>query len=120
MQDSRLIQNVRLFITHSLTNSNTAVAVPLVALLHHHAKLQKSALRNLYTVLVFTLNILDIYSRDVSAGATGATAVEPKFSDSLTLSQPGGGKFCPPSQRLNLNFPRDYVPVEHNLLPWLR
>jgi hypothetical protein len=48
-----LIQNVRLFITHSSTNSNTAVAIPLVALLHHHAKLQKSALRNLYTVLVF-------------------------------------------------------------------
>ena len=29
--------------------------------------------------------------RDVSAGATGATAVAPKFSDTLTLSQPGGG-----------------------------
>ena len=28
--------------------------------------------------------------RDVSAGATGATAVAPKFSDALTLSQPGG------------------------------
>ena len=28
--------------------------------------------------------------RDVSAGATGATAVAPKFSDTLTLSQPGG------------------------------
>ena len=53
------IQHVRLFITHPLTNS---VAVPLVALLHHHAKLQKSALRNLYTVLVFNLNILHIYS----------------------------------------------------------
>ena len=28
--------------------------------------------------------------RDVSAGATGATTVAPKFSDTLTLSQPGG------------------------------
>ena len=28
--------------------------------------------------------------RDVFAGATGATAVAPKFSDTLTLSQPGG------------------------------
>ena len=28
--------------------------------------------------------------RDVSAGATGATAVAPKFLDTLTLSQPGG------------------------------
>ena len=28
--------------------------------------------------------------RDVSAGVTGATEVAPKFSDTLTLSQPGG------------------------------
>ena len=49
--------------------------------------------------------------RDVSTGATGATEVAPKFSDTLTLSQPGGGRFCPPSQRSNLNFPQDYVPV---------
>ena len=33
--------------------------------------------------------------RDVSAGATGATAVAPKFSDTLTLSQPGGGQILP-------------------------
>ena len=31
-----------------------------------------------------------ILGRDVSAGATGATAVAPKFSDALTLSPPGG------------------------------
>ena len=30
-------------------------------------------------------------SRDVSTGATGATAVAPKFSDTLTLFQPGEG-----------------------------
>ena len=29
--------------------------------------------------------------RDVSTGATGATEVAPKFSDTLTLSPPGGG-----------------------------
>ena len=28
--------------------------------------------------------------RDVSTGATGATAVAPKFLDTLTLSPPGG------------------------------
>ena len=31
-----------------------------------------------------------IQHRDVSTGATGATAVAPKFSDTLTLLQPGG------------------------------
>jgi hypothetical protein len=29
-------------------------------------------------------------ARDVSTGATGATEVAPKFSDTLTLSPPGG------------------------------
>ena len=29
--------------------------------------------------------------RDVTTGATGATEVAPKFSDTLTLSPPGGG-----------------------------
>ena len=37
----------------------------------------------------------DKLSRDVTAGATGATAVAPKFSDTLTLFQPGGDRFCP-------------------------
>ena len=37
--------------------------------------------------------------RDVSTGATGATVVTPNFWDTLTLLQPGGGKFCPPLQR---------------------
>ena len=56
------------------------------------------------------------YYRDVSAGATGATTVAPKFSDTLTLSQPGGDRFCPPSQRSNLNYPHDYVPaLEYSL-----
>ena len=32
--------------------------------------------------------------RDVSAGATGATAVAPKFSDTLTLFQPGGADYA--------------------------
>ena len=34
--------------------------------------------------------------RDVTAGATGATAVEPKFSDALTLFQPGGADYALP------------------------
>ena len=50
--------------------------------------------------------------RDVSTGATGATEVAPKFSDALTLSPPGGGRFCPPSQRPHLNFPCGYIPAE--------
>ena len=29
--------------------------------------------------------------KDVFTGAIGATVVAPKFSDALTLSQPGGG-----------------------------
>ena len=61
------------------------------------------------------LNIeIYIKLRDVSAGATGVTVVAPKFSDTLTLSQPGGGgRFCPPSQRSHLNFPHSYVPVTY-------
>ena len=31
-----------------------------------------------------------ILFRDVTTGATGATEVAPKFSDTLTLSTPGG------------------------------
>ena len=49
--------------------------------------------------------------RDVSTGATAATAVTPKFSDTLILFQPGGGgRFCPPLARSHLDFPRGYVP----------
>ena len=40
---------------------------------------------------IYKYNIKQMSLRDVSAGATGATAVAPKFSDTLTLSQPGGG-----------------------------
>ena len=35
-------------------------------------------------------NRIKSHHRDVSAGATGATGVAPKFSDTLTLFQPGG------------------------------
>ena len=38
----------------------------------------------------FLLWRVKISNRDVTAGATGATAVAPKFSDALTLFQPGG------------------------------
>ena len=51
--------------------------------------------------------------RDVFTGATGATVVAPKFPDTLTLSPPGGGRFCPPLQRSQLNLPRGYVPDCH-------
>ena len=40
---------------------------------------------------IYKYNIQQMSLRDVSAGATGATAFAPKFSDTLTLSQPGGG-----------------------------
>ena len=42
--------------------------------------------------------------RDITTGATGATAVALKFSDALTLFQPWGGRFCPTSQRSQKNF----------------
>ena len=34
--------------------------------------------------------VSDLNSRDVSTGATGMTAVASEFSDTLTLSPPGG------------------------------
>ena len=37
------------------------------------------------------LFVMCILIRDVSTGSTGATEVAPKFSDTLTLSPPGGG-----------------------------
>ena len=46
--------------------------------------------------------------RDVSTGATGATAVAPKFSDTLTLFQPGG-QILP-----------TIGAVEPEFFPWLR
>ena len=52
--------------------------------------------------------------RDVSTGATvattGVTAIAPKFSDTLTFSNQGGGRFCPSSVWSHLDFPRGYVP----------
>jgi hypothetical protein len=43
------------------------------------------------TYTIFHHNALFVASiRDVSTGATGATVVAPKFSDTLTLCQPGG------------------------------
>ena len=53
-------------------------------------KLVPLCLANLtqFTVLLFIL--LPTELRDVTTGATGATAVVPKFSDTLTLSQPRG------------------------------
>ena len=50
-----------------------------------------------------------VSSRDVTAGATGATAVAPKFSDALTLFQPGGADSALPLQRSHHKFPHGYV-----------
>ena len=36
------------------------------------------------------VGVAHIFARDVTTGATGETAVAPKFSDALTLSQPRG------------------------------
>ena len=48
--------------------------------------------------------------RDVTKGATGATSVAPKFSDTLTLSKPrGGGQILPTIEE-----------VASNIFPWLR
>ena len=47
--------------------------------------------------------------RDVTAGATGATVVAPKFSDALTLFQPGGADSALPLQRSHHKFPHGYV-----------
>ena len=44
---------------------------------------------NFHKTLLFMID----RCRDVSTGATGATEVAPKFSDTLTLSPPGGGQF---------------------------
>ena len=51
-----------------------------------------------------------ITGRDVSAGATGATKVAPKFSKTLTYSNQGG-QILPTIAEVDLNFSRDYVPA---------
>ena len=43
-----------------------------------------------YYALPFYLACESMQHRDVSAGTTGATAVAPKFSNTLTLLQPWG------------------------------
>ena len=47
--------------------------------------------------------------RDVTAGATGATTVAPKFSDALTLFQPGGDRLCPTLQKSHKKFRCGYI-----------
>ena len=46
---------------------------------------------------------------DVTAEAIGATTVAPKFSDALTLFQPGGADSALPLQRSHHKFPHGYV-----------
>ena len=54
-------------------------------------------------------------NRDVTAGATGATAVAPKFSGTLTLFQPGGQILHQHRRGRTKNFPTvislGYIPV---------
>ena len=52
---------------------------------------------------------MHIDSRDVTAGATGATAVAPEFSDPLTLFHPGGADSTHTSQRSHQKIPHDYI-----------
>ena len=61
--------------------------------------------------------MVDLYrwTRDVTAGATGATAVAPKFSDVLTLFQPGGADSAPPLKRSHHKFPHGYVSGSNKL-----
>ena len=51
----------------------------------------------------------NFHGRDVSTGATGATEVAPKFWDTLTLLEPGGGQILP-----------TIAEVAPNFFPWLR
>ena len=55
---------------------------------------------------------IGIYIRDVNAGATGATAVTPKSSDTLILFQLGGADSAPTPQRSHQNFFCGYISVE--------
>ena len=65
-----------------------------------------------------TRNLFSI--RDVTAGATGATAVAPKFPDPLTLFQPRGADSVPRSQRSHQKFLRDYISVTINGVSYFR
>ena len=62
-------------------------------------------------IYLFIFNLWKKHIRDVTAGATGATAVATKFSDALTLFQPGGADSALPLQRSHHKFPRGYVSV---------
>jgi hypothetical protein len=53
------------------------------------------------------------HDRDVTTGATGATAVAPKFSDTLTLSKPRGADSTHHRRGRSLHFP-----VVTSLSPW--
>ena len=78
-----------------------------VAKIGHHFRKKKQILKlilsknadkkNCASKLIF-FNELDnlnpYYHRDVTTGATGATKVAPKFSDTLTLSQPGWADYA--------------------------
>ena len=76
-------------------------------------RLGKGSIRQLKYPAIFTGGHRAV--RDVTAGATGATAVAPKFSDALTLFQPGGADSALPLQRSHHKFPRDYVSGSYSI-----
>jgi hypothetical protein len=80
---------------------------------HVHRKYMFSGGRGVICIdgVVGNDDTMSIFVHAQGIKTVNAEGVAPKFSDTLTLSQPGGGRFCPPLQRSNLNFPRDYVPV---------
>ena len=51
--------------------------------------------------------------RDVTAGATGVTAVAPKFSDTLTLFQPGGADSTQHCRGCTKNSPTFFIDKNH-------
>ena len=56
-----------------------------------------------------TIDLIVTYHRDVTAGATGVTAVAPKFPYTLTLFQPGVADSTPPLHRSHQKFPCHYI-----------
>ena len=95
------------YLTAKNTTFHCVVISPVRPLLCMHLITAAQADDGYHGLTVQTTVPQVIYNlRDVTAGATGATAVAPKFSDALTLFQPGGGRFCPTICRgRTINFP---------------
>ena len=57
-----------------------------------------------------------MYNRDAINGMAGKAAALPKFSDTLTLSQPEGGRLCPPIGFASPKYFRNYAPEDSSIL----